>query len=76
MILNLRRPVARRAVTYVTFKTTFRGGLSGDNWNMNWVRIWSHVPAPKWLVAKRGFFRFTGDRKAVSMRGDYFRYRP
>ena len=72
--LRLPRPgILPRDVTYVTIQTTFRGGIAGDNWSMHSVWIHASAPGPRRYIGRHGPYRFTGDRRALSIRGDWHR---
>ena len=62
-----RRGLLWRRITHVTFRTTFRGGFDGDNWNMDRVHIsvFHAALGSRRYIGRAGPFRFTGDRKSL-----------
>lgn len=62
----LTAPVAETEFKSITFTTNFGGGISGDNWNMDMVRV---LNGSKELLSKAGspLFRFTGDAKVFML---------
>jgi hypothetical protein len=66
--IDLNRPVPVEQITRFKFTTTFSGGLFGDNWNMDWVRVRAAGPGVNRLIATHGFNRFTGDRQNLYFR--------
>ena len=55
----------------IRLETSFRGGIDGDNWNMDSMLVQiaprSGEGTPLTLV-RHGFFRFTGDRRSLTLR--------
>jgi hypothetical protein len=65
--VDLPRPMAPTDIKGMLFATTFRGGIGGDNWNMDWVRVRAQGPGVDRQIATYGFNRFTGDRKQLNI---------
>ncbi|MEO5945239.1 MAG: hypothetical protein ABIP79_00370 [Chitinophagaceae bacterium] len=65
--LKLSSPVRKEDIQNILFSTTFGGGMGGDNWNMDWVKIM--VNGGEILAEKSGtpLFRFTADRKFYTL---------
>ena len=65
--LQLRRPVNRNQIVGVTLTTTFRGGMGGDNWNMDSLAVRPFAggaeQSPYYRRSGRPLFRFTGNRR-------------
>jgi len=61
--LRLNQPV--KNVKAVEFRTTFRGGMGGDNWNMKRLQV-LNLDSRKSLYKRSGkpLKRFTGDKKS------------
>lgn len=60
--IALNRPVQVDDIKSVVLTTTFRGGLSGDNWNLDCLRI---MAADRQIYARSGspLCRFTGENR-------------
>jgi len=67
----LSAPVAPCDLTNLVLNTTFGGGIGGDNWNMNSLKVTAVVGGKgnKLLYKRSGtpLYRFTGDRKTFSV---------
>ena len=62
----LPRPIARDQIREVELRTTFRGGISGDNWNADRIVVYRYEGTRRRVLAERNaFFRFTGRRNSV-----------
>ncbi|MCX4239420.1 hypothetical protein [Paraliomyxa miuraensis] len=62
----LPSPIARADIAKVEFVTSFRGGISGDNWDTKKINVTYYAGANRrTLVASSSFFRFTGDRRSL-----------
>lgn len=65
----LRRPIPRNHIREVELRTTFRGGISGDNWNADSIIVWHYKGGRREVLAqRREFKRFTGRDQTVRMR--------
>ncbi len=52
----------------VRLRTTFGGGMGGDNWNMDSLRVeWRGPGGAGGLIAEHGFMRFTGDQRELTV---------
>jgi len=65
--LHLAVPVNKEDIQSILFATSFGGGIGGDNWNMDAVRVL--VNGGEVLAQKNGtpLNRFTGDRKLYTL---------
>lgn len=63
--VTLNRPVPVNQIRGVNLITTFSGGMSGDNWNMDSVRVTASGPGVNKVLATHGFNRFTGSNKQL-----------
>jgi hypothetical protein len=65
--VKLTTPVPLNEFKSVTVNTTFRGGISGDNWNMDWIKVYTY--SDKELVFKAGtpLYRFTGNARSYTV---------
>ncbi len=64
--LKLAAPVKKEDIQSILFATTFGGGMGGDNWNMDMVK----VMADGIVIAERSgtpLNRFTGDRQFYTL---------
>jgi hypothetical protein len=55
----------------IRLETTFRGGIDGDNWNMNSITIQiapTNGDGQPLVIARHGAYRFTGDRRTLTLR--------
>ena len=64
--IELRFPVLLDEIASIEFRTTFTGGMSGDNWNMGSVSVRAMGDEIDKIIATHGFMRFTGDYKSLS----------
>lgn len=68
----LKEAIPPSALKAVKIETTFRGGISGDNWNIDAISIEGFGPNNYGVVLydKRGkpWRRLTGDRREVTIR--------
>jgi hypothetical protein len=65
--IHLTTPVLQAELKAIVFNTTFHGGIDGDNWNMDMVRV---LKADGTEILKKSgspLFRFTGDAKLYSL---------
>ena len=64
--LRLTTPVRKEDIQSIFFKTSFGGGIGGDNWNMDWVKVMANGEV---LAEKAGtpLNRFTGERKFYTL---------
>ncbi len=64
--ITLTTPVAEGDFKNIVFSTNFGGGMGGDNWNMDMVRV---LNGDKELISKAGspLFRFTGDARNFTL---------
>ena len=60
--ITLDRPVPVNEITSVTLTTTFGGGIGGDNWNVDSLRI-SAGGTVLYQASGHPLVRFTGDNK-------------
>ncbi len=63
--LSLNRAVPPAMLMTITIRTTFGGGMGGDNWNMNSVQARVLGPGISKVVSSSGFKRFTGSDKVL-----------
>ena len=50
------------------FQTTFTGGASGDNWDMDSVTVKAIGEGVNEIILKHGAKRFTGDDKLLRLK--------
>jgi len=64
--VRLNTPVPLHEFSSVMLTTTFRGGIDGDNWNMDWIKV--YTPDNQELLYRAGtpLKRFTGSAKNYS----------
>lgn len=64
--IHFTTPVNREDLASILFSTTFGGGMGGDNWNMDRVKL---IIGGAVIVEKSGtpLNRFTGDRKFYTL---------
>ena len=65
--ITLSKPVPVGDIKSVTLKTTFGGGVGGDNWNMDWIRIRAFGPSIDTQIADADKYRFTGQKKTLTV---------
>jgi hypothetical protein len=65
--ITLRLPVTIDEIVSIEFRTTFKGGSGGDNWNMDSVSVRAMGDGIDKIVARYGFMRFTGENKSLSI---------
>jgi hypothetical protein len=67
----LTRAVPAAKIKNLVLSTTFKGGIDGDNWDMQFLRVWTISSEPSKELTYNGSFRFTGDKKrlVVPIRG-------
>jgi hypothetical protein len=65
--IALSRPVAVNQIRGVNLITTFSGGMSGDNWNMDSVRVTATGPGVNKVIATHGFNHFSGSSKQLNI---------
>ncbi|NOR68740.1 MAG: hypothetical protein GQ532_03435 [Methylomarinum sp.] len=63
--VTLKKPIPVTDILRVTLTTTFSGGMFGDNWNMNGLKI-SALGDQLYDEHENPLFRFTGERKAFT----------
>ncbi len=63
----LNKPVLVNQIKSITLTTTFSGGMGGDNWNMDWLKVTATGSGVNKAIASYGFNRFTGDRKQLTV---------
>lgn len=60
----------------IRLETYFGGGVAGDNWNLDWVAVWTRQDGRLCTLLRRGrplgqegtpLFRFTGDRRVLDL---------
>ncbi len=72
-VVNIALPAGTRFEDFesIELQTTFRGGVDGDNWNMNSVVVDLLYEHPlgngQFVVARHGPNRFTGERRSIGM---------
>ena len=59
--VSLNRSVPLGQIKSVTLAATFKGGMNGDNWNMDSVNIVAVVNGANHLFANSGFHRFSAN---------------
>jgi len=70
VFLRLARPMARGDIVGLTLTTTFRGGYSGDNWDVDAVTVYpGNVPTGRPYTRRTGrpLKRFTGDSRSLRL---------
>jgi len=65
--IMLNRAVPLAELKSLTLTTTFSGGISGDNWNMNSLTVTAIGNGLNKQIGSYGFKRFTGDQKQISV---------
>jgi hypothetical protein len=55
-------------IVEVDLRTTFTGGMSGDNWNMDSVAVKAIGQGVNEVIFKHGYKRFTGDDKILRLK--------
>ena len=65
--IRLTTPVKKEDIQSILFSTTFGGGMGGDNWNMDWVKVM--VNGGEVIAEKSGspLNRFTAERKFYTL---------
>ena len=65
--LKLTAPVKKEDIQSIFFSTSFGGGIGGDNWNMDWVKVM--VNGGEVIAEKSGapLNRFTGERRFYTL---------
>jgi len=66
--ITLDSAVDPSEIVGVELHTTFTGGMSGDNWNMNSVIVKAIGDGVNEVLFTSGFKRFTGDDKTLRLR--------
>jgi hypothetical protein len=67
--IRLSHPVPVDRLASVVLTTTFSGGIGGDNWNMDALKIEAHGGVTRTLYersAPRPLYRFTGSRRSFT----------
>lgn len=65
VIVNLATPVIIANIVSLQLETTFSGGIGGDNWDMNEVRVLALGNSLRQPLFNHGFHRFTGDNRTL-----------
>jgi hypothetical protein len=66
--VKLARPIHKDSIRSFEFQTTFRGGISGDNWDARQIVVCSNLGSSRQKLAERSaFFRFTGSQRTVTV---------
>ena len=63
--ITLNKPVAPDQIKSIVLSTTFGGGMGGDNWNMDWVKVTAQGKDLNKLIAQAPAKRFTGSDKQL-----------
>ena len=63
--IPLNKPITRGELKSITLETTFRGGIGGDNWNLDEFQVIGQGNTSEQIADHRGspFIRFTGSHK-------------
>jgi len=72
--LNLRDAIEHKEISHIVFKTQFSGGMGGENWNINKIRIMA-TEGGKEIVLKtvkgNPWVRFTGQKHSQQINLNY-----
>jgi hypothetical protein len=63
----LDRPVPVSQIRSLTLITTFTGGMGGDNWNMDSLKVTATGQGVNQVIGTHGYNRFTGDRRQLEV---------
>ncbi|HEX9223897.1 MAG TPA: hypothetical protein VF860_11235 [Candidatus Acidoferrales bacterium] len=63
----LNKPVPVNQIRSLTLATTFSGGMGGDNWNMDSLKVTATGVGVNQVIATSGFNRFTGGKKTLNV---------
>lgn len=63
----LDRPVAPSQIKSIALLTTFSGGMGGDNWNMNSLRVTATGNSVNKMIASYQSYRFTGSSRQLNV---------
>jgi hypothetical protein len=64
--VRLAKPIHKNSIKGFEFKTTFRGGIGGDNWDAKRIVVCSNLGTTRQQLTQRASFnRFTGSRRSV-----------
>ncbi len=66
--ITLERAVDANDIVEVDLQTTFTGGASGDNWDMDSVTVKAIGEGVNEIILKHGAKRFTGDDKLLRLK--------
>jgi hypothetical protein len=64
--VKLLTPVPLNEFKSVTVSTTFGGGIGGDNWNLDWLKVYTYTDYELLFKAGTPLFRFTGSAKSIT----------
>jgi hypothetical protein len=65
--IALNRAVPVSQITSVKLLTTFTGGMGGDNWNMDSIKITAVGTGVNRVIGMHGYNRFTGDARQLDV---------
>ncbi|MCP5054986.1 MAG: hypothetical protein GY940_47910 [bacterium] len=70
VFVKLNRPVSPSEIRGLILTTTFSGGMGGDNWNMDSLKVQPSGSGQRTLYNRSGrpLFRFTGSRRTFTAR--------
>jgi hypothetical protein len=74
-----RQPVPLSEIKNIVLTTTFSGGIGGDNWNMNSLRVIARGGGVNQVIYQRSgtpLFRFTGDAKVFNAPNTFYSASP
>ncbi len=63
----LNKPVVPGQIKAIDLLTTFSGGMGGDNWNMDSLRVMAVGNGVNQLLGSYGYYHFTGSNKQLSV---------
>lgn len=68
IVVSLNQPVSLRSIRELKLSTTFRGGIGGDNWNMDSLKVRAIGNGVNKVIATAGPKRFTGSNRTLTVR--------
>jgi len=75
----LRQPVPLNEIKNIVLTTTFSGGVGGDNWNMNSLKVTARGGGVNQVIYQRAgtpLFRFTGDVQTFNAPNTFYSATP
>lgn len=64
--VKLNTPVPLSEFKSFTVATTFGGGIGGDNWNLDWIKVYTYSDLELLFKAGTPLYRFTGSMKQMT----------